>query len=147
MDRIDPATRSRNMARIRSRGNYTTEKRLRAYLMRSRISGWELHCTDLAGSPDFVFTGRRLVVFVDGCFWHGCPKCGHVPRSNTKYWSNKLERNQDRDKRITAELRASGWTVLRLWEHEIKSSPDQAIRRIKLHTKQLSSKRHRTRQI
>lgn len=67
---------------------------------------------------DVVFTRVRLAVFVDGCFWHGCPEHGTTPRVNTRYWGPKLARNHDRDVRVTAALIASGWTVLRLWEHE-----------------------------
>ena len=68
--------------------------------------------------PDVVFTRRRVVVFVDGCFWHGCPKHGTQPRSNGDYWRAKLALNHDRDERQAAALTASGWTVLRFWEHE-----------------------------
>lgn len=67
---------------------------------------------------DIVFTRRRLAVFVDGCFWHGCPTHGHTPKANTHYWAPKLERNRDRDARVTAALEADGWKVLRIWEHE-----------------------------
>ena len=130
MDRVNHAIRSRNMSRIRSRGNLTTEKRLRAYLVRSGITGWQLHCSLLAGNPDFVFSEIRLAVFVDGCFWHGCPKCGHTPKSNRRYWAQKLKRNQNRDKKVSWELRRIGWHVLRLWEHEVRLDPASAISRI-----------------
>jgi DNA mismatch endonuclease, patch repair protein len=67
---------------------------------------------------DIVFTRRRLAVFVDGCFWHGCPEHGHTPKANSHYWAPKLKRNRDRDARVTAALDADGWKVLRIWEHE-----------------------------
>lgn len=73
--------------------------------------------------PDIVFTKRRLAVFVDGCFWHRCPVHGSLPRSNTDYWLPKLERNVQRDCADAAALRAVGWRVLRVWEHE---HPEQA---------------------
>lgn len=67
---------------------------------------------------DIVWSGRRVVVFLDGCFWHGCPVHGTIPKSNTAWWSAKIRANQDRDRRVDAILRQRGWTVLRFWEHE-----------------------------
>lgn len=67
--------------------------------------------------PDIVFPGPRLVVFVDGCFWHCCPEHGNVPRANTHYWRPKLRRNVERDRQVTAALQEAGWRVLRIWEH------------------------------
>ena len=68
--------------------------------------------------PDIVFTAARVAVFVDGCFWHGCPEHGTRPRSNTAYWTAKLEINRRRDGEQTSALEAEGWTVIRVWEHE-----------------------------
>jgi DNA mismatch endonuclease (patch repair protein) len=67
--------------------------------------------------PDIVFIRQRVAVFIDGCFWHGCPQHGTRPRSNRRYWDAKLARNRARDKRDTARLEAAGWRVLRVWEH------------------------------
>ena len=78
--------------------------------------------TDGAGvraRADIVFPRRRLVVFVDGCFWHGCPEHCRVPTRNRTYWQAKLERNMTRDARVGAALTAAGWRVLRVWEHEV----------------------------
>lgn len=69
--------------------------------------------------PDLVFTRRKVAVFVDGCFWHCCPEHGSVPKSNRDYWLPKLARNVQRDQRNTAALCADGWTVVRVWEHEL----------------------------
>jgi DNA mismatch endonuclease (patch repair protein) len=66
---------------------------------------------------DIAFPRQRLAVFVDGCFWHRCPEHGNAPRANSDYWARKLERNVARDKRNNAELKAAGWSVLRIWEH------------------------------
>jgi DNA mismatch endonuclease (patch repair protein) len=77
--------------------------------------------------PDIVFGPARVAVFVDGCFWHGCPEHGNTPRTNTNYWPPKLQRNKERDRTTTAELRAAGWLVLRVWEHE---DPEVAARLI-----------------
>jgi DNA mismatch endonuclease (patch repair protein) len=78
----------------------------------------------LPGRPDIVFTRARIVVFVDGCFWHGCPVHGTKPKSNIDYWHPKIERNQARDKAVTEALASGGWLVLRYWDHEIKGSLD-----------------------
>lgn len=68
--------------------------------------------------PDIVFTRKRVAIFVDGCFWHCCPEHGHTPVTNESYWSPKLLGNQQRDQRNSALLEASGWIVMRIWEHE-----------------------------
>lgn len=70
------------------------------------------------GRADIVFNRRRIVVFIDGCFWHGCPVHAVQPKSNTTYWAPKLARNRERDLEVTAALLSRGWTVLRFWEHE-----------------------------
>ena len=76
---------------------------------------------------DIAFPGRRVAIFVDGCFWHGCPVHGTQPRSNTWYWGPKLQRNVERDRVVDQTLSAAGWTVVRIWEHE---PVDAAIGRI-----------------
>lgn len=68
--------------------------------------------------PDIAFTARRLAVFVDGCFWHGCHDHHRAPQANSEYWSSKVDRNRNRDLRDTARLSDAGWRVLRFWEHE-----------------------------
>jgi DNA mismatch endonuclease (patch repair protein) len=77
--------------------------------------------------PDIVFTGRRLAVFVDGCFWHGCPEHGRIPTTNTSYWNPKIKGNQERDQRQSAALESDGWTVLRIWEHQDPEEASAAI--------------------
>ncbi len=69
--------------------------------------------------PDFVFPARKLAVFVDGCFWHGCPLHATQPKQNAEFWRTKIARNQARDRLVTRTLRRAGWRVLRLWEHEL----------------------------
>ncbi len=76
----------------------------------------------LPGRPDIIFTKAKLAVFVDGCFWHGCPAHGTLPKSNKEYWTAKLARNRARDAEATAALEESGWCVLRYWTHEIAES-------------------------
>ena len=72
------------------------------------------------GNPDFIHKGKKIVVFIDGCFWHMCTKCFKEPKSNKEYWIHKLERNAIRDKEITLAYENSDWEVIRIWEHELK---------------------------
>ena len=114
-DVFAPAKRSAVMSLIRSRGNRDTELRMIALFRAHRITGWR-RGVPLPGKPDFVFRAEKVAVFVDGCFWHGCPRHGRVPSSRLEYWAPKLARNAQRDRAVTRVLRASGWTVLRVWE-------------------------------
>ncbi len=116
------------MAAIRSTGNRATELKLATIFRVHGVTGWRRHQA-LPGKPDFVFRRERLVVFVDGCFWHGCPIHGRNPGSNRAYWLPKLHRNRQRDRVITRDLSKSGWTVLRFWEHDLVH-PHRAVRRI-----------------
>lgn len=130
MDTLCREARSRNMAAIRSRGNRSTERALRARLIQAGIRGWRVCAQDIEGCPDFVFDAHRFTIFVDGCFWHGCPKCHRPPSSNTDYWTAKLARNRKRDRRVTETLRTSGWRVLRIWEHELELTPARALSKV-----------------
>ena len=86
---------------------------------------------NLIGKPDIVFPYKRLAVFVDGCYWHGCPKCYREPKTNTEYWKNKIARNQQRAKTVRRQLNRNGWRVMRVWEHELKNNLDKVICKIK----------------
>ena len=124
------------MARIRSRGNARTEVALATLLRHHGITGWRRHLKLGTGNgeggkkptskrsrfvrPDFVFPYERIVVFVDGCFWHGCPLHATQPKDNRAFWWNKIRTNQARDRRVHRALRAKGWKVLRFWEHDLK---------------------------
>jgi DNA mismatch endonuclease (patch repair protein) len=110
--------RSQVMAAIRSCGNKDTELRLASILREARITGWRRH-QPIQGKPDFVFGRERVALFVDGCFWHGCPKHGREPRTNVDYWIQKLARNKARDRSVAKVLRQDGWTVIRIWEHQL----------------------------
>lgn len=122
--------RSRLMSRVRSQNNKSTELRLLAILRANKLGGWRRHLS-LPGSPDFVFKSANLVVFVDGCFWHGCPKCYKAPGNNAAFWAEKVEYNRRRDRRINRILRSRGWRVLRVWEHSLKK-PDTVAARIRM---------------
>jgi DNA mismatch endonuclease, patch repair protein len=112
------AGNSRRMSAIRAGGNKSTERRLRAWLARSGVRGWRLRPVGLPGKPDFLFPAERVVVFVDGCFWHGCPQHGTSAKSNAAFWAAKITANQARDLDTSRRLREAGWTVVRVWEHD-----------------------------
>jgi DNA mismatch endonuclease (patch repair protein) len=82
------------------------------------------------GKPDFVFPKQKVVLFVDGCFWHGCPKHSNLPKNNRNFWVKKLDGNKIRDRLVTRELRKMGWKVVRVWEHELRS-PVKVVMKIK----------------
>jgi len=121
------------MAAIRGKHNKTTELVLRMALVRSEISDWQLHPVDLPGKPDFFFKRKRLAVFVDGCFWHGCPRCGHIPKTRRSFWHTKILRNMQRDRMNARRLRKIGYSVLRIWEHSLKDkgSTKSVLKQIK----------------
>jgi DNA mismatch endonuclease Vsr len=130
MDVHDKTTRSYNMSRIRSRDT-KPELVLRKMLWERGMRGYRIH-SRLPGKPDVAFGRKKIAVFVDGCFWHGCPRCGdgRPPKTNVRYWTPKLLKNRERDLRQTKELRAQGWKVIRLWEHDVLKNPKVCVRRV-----------------
>jgi DNA mismatch endonuclease (patch repair protein) len=128
-DNLTKEQRSYAMSRIRSRGNSSTEKALIKVMRAAGITGWRRK-SSLWGKPDFVFPRFRTVVFVDGCYWHGCRKCSLGSKTNNEYWGPKLHGNAVRDRRNTKQLREAGWTVVRIWEHDLKADPMKCIRKI-----------------
>jgi DNA mismatch endonuclease (patch repair protein) len=122
VDTVSPEVRSRVMSKVLSCRNRSTEWRVRAALIRGGLKGWKLNPCYIRGKPDFAFPIERVAVFVDGCFWHGCPRCKRVPSSNVAYWRSKIERNRFRDRAASRELRRDGWQVIRVWEHQLKST-------------------------
>jgi DNA mismatch endonuclease (patch repair protein) len=118
-DVYDEATRSTLMSKVRSKGNKSTELRLIEIFNERGIKGWRRNYA-VKGHPDFVFFKKRIVVFVDGCFWHGHDCRNTRPKQNENFWTAKRERNMARDKAITAEFERRGWTALRIWECELK---------------------------
>jgi len=133
------AERSQIMAAVRSSGNKGTELKLISILRAGGITGWRRKQT-LFGKPDFVFRRQRLAVFVDGCFWHGCPRHLRMPAGNARYWRNKISRNRARDLATNRRLRASGWRVLRIWEHALRC-PNLVAKRLELALKKPRAKR------
>jgi DNA mismatch endonuclease (patch repair protein) len=120
MDTVSPEIRSKIMAQVRGHANRSTEIRLIKTFRLHGIIGWRRN-SRLPGKPDFVFPKRRLAVFVDGCFWHCCPKHGSYPKQHAAYWKRKLVANMLRDKLVTQTLRKLGWRVMRFWEHELRA--------------------------
>ena len=138
-DIFTQSKRSDVMSRIRSRGNRATELALVRVFRAHGVTGWRRHVKvrikrqsttprpsaqsgeggEFRARPDFVFPKLRLAVFVDGCFWHGCPRHETKPRNNAAFWRKKFARNKERDRLVTRTLRNGGWRVLRIWEHEL----------------------------
>lgn len=122
VDKIDSATRSRNMAAIKSR-NTTPELLIRSGLHK-RGFRFRLHVKDLPGKPDIVLPKYNAVIFINGCFWHGHPNCRlyKLPGTRTEYWQKKITRNQANDARSRALLLESNWRVCIIWECKIRAS-------------------------
>jgi DNA mismatch endonuclease, patch repair protein len=120
MDRVSAQIRSRMMSRIHGKDTQP-EMLVRRYLHAAGYR-YRLHVSSLPGKPDIVFPQRKVCVFVNGCFWHGCPKCAdgrHKPKSNRGYWLTKIRQNKERDRLHVRKLRTAGWKVLIIWECEI----------------------------
>lgn len=107
------------------------ELHLRMALRSAGLTGYRLHPKSIPGRPDIAFIGRKVAIFVNGCFWHHCPVCNFpIPKHNREFWTEKFSRNQARDARKVAELEAAGWTVHTVWEHEIVDNVGRVLRRI-----------------
>jgi DNA mismatch endonuclease (patch repair protein) len=116
------------MAAIRSKGNKATDLKLVSIIRNHRITGWRRN-HKIPGNPDFVFRREHFAIFVDGCFWHGCPIHCRRPNSNRAYWLPKILRNQKRDVVVAKALRVRGWRVMRIWEHDLRF-PRRVARRV-----------------
>ncbi len=119
------------MSRIRGKGNKDTELRLIQFFRSHGIVGWR-RGWPLFGKPDFTFPKIKLAIFVDGCFWHGCPKHCNQPLNNAGFWLKKLSSNRIRDRLVNRTLRQEGWRVVRIWEHDLtKRGEVRLLRRLK----------------
>lgn len=139
MEIVSPK-RSRIMASVKSSGNKSTEVAFATLLRGEHLAGWRRHYP-LVGHPDFVFPRIRLAIFVDGCFWHGCPKHCRMPKTNRKYWKEKIGRNVMRDRAIKRRLALKGWRVIRLWEHDVRRRSPK-MRKLKKIIRQGKSSAH-----
>ena len=120
------------MSLFRGTGNKAAELRLIQILRTNGITGWRRD-SKLPGKPDFVFSKLKTAVFVDGCFWHGCPRHGTSPKTRAAFWLAKLTGNKARDRRVNRLLRARDWKVLRIWEHELaRKNLTRLLRRLSI---------------
>ena len=127
MDRHNKEQRTKNMEAVKSRGNKTTEVALARLLRVNKINGWKRHYIKVYGKPDFVFLKKRIAIFVDGCFWHGCKEYNSIPTTNKQFWVKKINSNIRRDKLVNKFLKKERWKVIRFWEHEIKKHPEKCL--------------------
>jgi DNA mismatch endonuclease (patch repair protein) len=138
-DPLSPEERSERMSRVRSTGNKSTEERAAEMLDTAGIVGWERQPKGVPGRPDFYFPETRLMVFVDGCFWHACPVCKRRnPTNRAEFWREKIDANRRRDNRQRRKLRAEGYHVMRVWEHEVKK--DAWVKRLVVMMRRLQQK-------
>ena len=126
-DVLTPEQRRRCMSSVRG-SNTKPELLLRKALwhkgLRYRLK------SELPGKPDIVLSCYKIVIFVDGCYWHSCPEHGSLPETNKLFWKNKIARNVERDHEVNVLLEQNGWRVIRIWEHEIKQSLEEVIEKI-----------------
>lgn len=118
-DVYDKKTRSAVMRKVRSKGNKSTELKLIAFFKDNNITGWKRNYK-VKGHPDFVFLDKKIAIFVDGCFWHGHDCRNTRPKENSEYWAKKRAQNMRHDREITSIFENRGWTVIRIWECELK---------------------------
>jgi DNA mismatch endonuclease (patch repair protein) len=124
VDNLTSKQRNRCMSRVRNK-NTSLELCIRKRLFEK---GYRYRVNyKLYGNPDIIFTRVKLAIFIDSCFWHGCPKHGTTPKTNTDFWQIKIDKNRDRDNEVTTYLKSIGWHVLRIWEHDIKKSIEDCV--------------------
>ncbi|WP_181444284.1 very short patch repair endonuclease [Pseudoxanthomonas sp. z9] len=130
IDVVAPEIRSRMMASIRGR-NTRPEMQVRRHLHALGFR-YRLHRKDLPGKPDMVLPRHQMVIFVHGCFWHGHRGCrfATIPATRTEFWTVKISTNQARDAAAEFKLRQAGWRIATVWECALRTSPDEAMRRL-----------------
>lgn len=119
MDNLTKKQRKKNMANIK-RVDTTIELLFRKYIWSKGLRGYRTDYKNIPGRPDIYFIKKKIAVFIDGCYWHKCPKCFVRPKSHNNYWDNKIENNVKRDKKYNKLLKKKGITVIRFWEHQVK---------------------------
>lgn len=128
MDNLTKEQRKKNMQHIRSRDT-EPERKVMTELRRRKIY-FAKYAGTIIGKPDIVFRRKKVAVFIDSDFWHGHPKRGVLPKSNRKYWLEKLRQNQARDQLVNRELKRQGWKVIRIWEHDVEHRFEKCLRKI-----------------
>jgi len=96
----------------------------------SKGKRYRIHDKTIFGTPDISNKNKRLAIFIDGCFWHGCRRCYREPRTNTEFWRTKIKNNQLRRRIVNQKLKTEGWKVMQFWEHEINKNPQAVARKI-----------------
>lgn len=118
------------MSSIRGK-NTKPELVLRKELWSRGIRGYRLHWKKVPGRPDIAFVNRKIAIFVNGCFWHRCPKCNQsLPKHNSSYWKDKFQKNVERDKAKTIQLNEADWKVITIWECELKLDVKKIVDKI-----------------
>jgi len=127
-DKFSKETRSRIMSSIRSK-NTKPEIQIRkgVWALGKR---YRIHDKTVFGTPDMSNRSKKVAVFIDGCFWHGCSRCYTEPKTNTKFWRDKITTNRDRRKKVTAELRKDNWKIMQFWEHQVKKNSEKITLKI-----------------
>src|SRR3989338_8906050 len=128
MDNLTKQQRRKTMQAIRSKG--TMPERLLMRELRKRGIYFASHVDSVTGKPDILFRRKKIAVFVDSDFWHGHPKRGVMPKTNAGYWKSKIVRNRQRDQEVNRTLKRDGWSVIRLWEFDIKKRFDRCVQKI-----------------
>jgi len=135
-DKRSPVPLNANVSRVMSSNkakNTKPELRLRKALYADGVRGYRLNWKKVPGKPDIAFPGRKISIFINGCYWHRCPHCElPLPKTNTEFWKEKFDKNIKRDKKKEKELLDLGWTVLVFWECKIKTNIKDCINKIKV---------------
>ncbi len=124
-DKVSTEVRTRTMRAVKSNDS-KMEIKFRSALWRSGLRFYK-NVKSLSGKPDIVFPKKKVVIFLDSCFWHGCPEHLRMPKSNLDYWQPKIERNKKRDSEINAYYSENNWQIFRIWEHELKTNFDNQV--------------------
>lgn len=134
-DNVTGEIRTRTMRAVKSKDS-KMEVKFRSALWRAGLR-FNKNVTSMLGKPDIVFPRRKVVVFLDSCYWHGCPRHLRMPSSNVEYWQAKIDRNRKRDAKVNETYAEMNWRVLRFWEHELKEKFDDCVNRIKREIQQV----------
>ena len=121
-DKFSKEIRSKIMSKIRGKDTKPELLLRKSIFRRGYRYRINYRFKELNFKPDMVFVSKKLCVFIDGCFWHKCPRCYRTPKTHKKYWLPKIERNVERDRQQDTYLRKNGWKVIRIWEHEINEN-------------------------
>ncbi|QQF63047.1 very short patch repair endonuclease [Bacillus mojavensis] len=139
MDNVSKEKRSNTMKAVKSK-NTKIEKVVSKEIWGRGIR-FRKNVKNLKGKPDIAIKKYKIVIFIDSCFWHGCPLHGRIPKSNVEFWNNKIKRNIERDKSINQYYTRKGWNILRIWEHDLnKKKFSQTIDKIEEWIKIIKSK-------